>query len=72
LKRVSLMMFSLVLLLVIMLGCATVKPVGITLPPEPQREAITATATPIEIILYYEALVRQWEAWAKSVESMVN
>ena len=55
-----------------MLGCATVKPLPVTLPEKPQREIIEPGASMAEIILYYEALVQQWEAWAVSVETITQ
>jgi hypothetical protein len=66
------MKLSLILLLAITLGCATVKPIEVTLPEKPHREIIAEGATMAEILLYYEALVQKWEAWAASVDTIVK
>ena len=59
----------------IILGCKTAPDYEIELPPRPEREKIEAPQTVkecAEVIVYYEMLVRKWEAWADTVETMTQ
>lgn len=47
------------------------------LPPFPEREIIILPDEPTvkdyaEIINYYDSLVKQWEAWGKNVEKILD
>lgn len=60
-----------------MTGCVTKsKPnKNIILPPKPQRQEIKIPETVkdyAEIIIYYEYLVREWEAWGDTVSDLIE
>ena len=45
------------------------------MPPKPEREVmphIETVADYAEVILYYERLVEQWEAWGDTVEAIME
>ncbi len=68
-----------ILLLLIISACQTDRIIEIeyTLPPEPQRQEIFISENNFTIkkaatiIIYYEYLVREWEAWAKTVKNII-
>lgn len=69
------MLSLLILSLTITLACQTPsKPTTsiVTLPAKPQRAEITADMTTAQILLYYEKLVSEWEAWGNSVDKIIN
>ena len=56
-----------------MTGCVTTA--KITLPPKPERSEIKKPENVkdmAQIINYYEHLVREWELWGDTVETMVE
>ena len=57
-----------------MSGCRSTKQ-EIVLPPKPQRQEIQAPTNLqecAEIIVYYEYLVEEWEAWGEAVDSYIS
>lgn len=67
-------MLLLILLTLITTGCRTTKVETLKkeLPPKPQRQKIE-NGTPIkDILIYYEALVQEWELWGLTIEEMVG
>ena len=83
LKLATTVVLLLILSLITTTGCRTIDPepiiAEITLPPIPQREVISAPPGSLadakpehrwwiaKVLTYYESLVKQWEAWGKSV-----
>lgn len=70
------MKLSSVLLILITLSCTTIEYVypDYILPPEPEREKIVKPVDKkdyINILLYYEKLVQEWENWASSVKKII-
>ena len=56
-------------------SCKTTASVEYVLPPKPEREVmphIETVADYAEVILYYERLVEQWEAWGNTVEAIME
>lgn len=57
-------------------GCVTKpKPNEILLPPKPERQEIQPPENLkdyAEIIIYYEYLVREWEAWGDAVSELIE
>lgn len=54
-------------------GCRTLPEGRAPLPPRPQRAAQEIPETEGDwaaLLVYYEALVREWEAWADAVEAL--
>ncbi len=68
-----------ILLLLIISACQTEKIIQIdyVLPPEPQRQEIIidennfTRKTAVRIIIYYEYLLQEWEAWGLSVKKLI-
>lgn len=60
----------------IMTGCVTKpKPNNILLPPKPERQEIqtpTNLKEMCEVLIYYEYLVQEWEAWGDAVSELIN
>jgi len=47
----------------------------IILPPKPQRQELPAptnTKEIAEMLVYYEYLVEEWEAWSETVEEIIQ
>lgn len=66
---------SVILLSTIMSGCKTTEVYTPALPPKPQRiriETPHSVKDYAEIIAYYERLVREWELWGETVESVIG
>ena len=68
---------SVILFLLIILGCKTTKVEEreITLPPKPQRQELKEPESIkdlADILNYYEHLVQEWEVWGDSVETIVS
>jgi len=69
-----------ILLLLIISACQTEKIIQIeyTLPPEPERQEIvidenlTTLKKYLSIIVYYDFLVQEWEAWGESVNKLLT
>lgn len=58
-------------------SCATYKHVTVTyvLPPEPQREEQKKPENLDDVVnlaLYYEYLIQEWEEWAQDVKKIVT
>jgi hypothetical protein len=56
-------------------SCRTTKQQEIELPPKPQRQELQPPQDLkdyAEIIIYYEYLVEEWEAWGELVENIYN
>lgn len=71
------LIFFLICLSIITLGCRTTEYIypEYIFPDEPGREIIEDPTTIKDyqlIIIYYEFLVREWEAWAESVKNIVD
>ena len=65
----------LVLLLIGITSCVSKPKKEIKLPPKPQRQELespTNLKECAEMIVYYEALVEEWESWGETVSDMVN
>lgn len=68
----------LILLIAIIVSCSTTieyLPMEYDLPPEPERSLLEEPKDEQDlaiIILYYETLVSDWEAWAESVNEIVG
>lgn len=68
-----------ILLLLIISACQTEKIIQIdyVLPPEPIRQEIVIDENKItlkkylSIIVYYDFLVQEWEAWGESVKKII-
>ena len=76
LKKKLLILFVL-LLLPIMTGCVTKtkQNKSIILPPKPERQELKLPETTkdyAEMIIYYEYLVREWEAWGDAVSDLIE
>lgn len=67
---------SVILLLLITLGCRTTKvEESVTLPPKPQRQELKEPESIQDIaniLNYYEHLVQEWETWGDSVETIIS
>ncbi len=67
---------SAVLLSLIMAGCATLpKADDVALPPMPERTEQKELETAkdwAELLVYYEFLVQEWEAWGKTVQAQIK
>ena len=62
-----------ILLLLTTAGCATKN--KIVLPPKPEREElpeVTSAKDLVEVIVYYEYLVQEWEEWGDTVSELVE
>ncbi len=70
-------MLLLILLLPIISGCMSVKAPECPLPvfpPEPIRQHQELPETRddfVRLVVYYEALVQEWEAWAHTVKHLI-
>ena len=56
-------------------SCATSPKNEIILPPKPQRQELPEVQTVNDmagVIVYYEYLVKEWEAWAAAVEKIAQ
>lgn len=54
-------------------NCRTLPAEAPALPPRPQRQAQEIPKTEEDwaaLLVYYESLVREWEAWADAAEAM--
>lgn len=63
------------LLMLITAGCVTRTECELSLPPKPERQEIAPPESARDyarIIVYYEYLVREWEAWGDTVSDMVG
>ena len=67
---------SVILFLLITLGCKTTKvEESVTLPPKPHRQELKEPESIQDIanlLNYYEHLVQEWETWGDSVETIVS
>ena len=64
---------SILLLTLIIQGCATTKSKW-EIPPKPQREEIPELKTFADyakVINYYEHLVQEWESWGETVTEII-
>lgn len=62
------------LLILIIAGCKTTQLTKIALPPSPGRSVIKAPKTEEDyknLLIYYESLVQQWEAWGTTVNNIL-
>lgn len=72
---IKLMILSFLLWSLTTLGCKTTDVIRPELPPRPKREYIGELGSIKDyalVLAYYEFLVEEWEAWADSVENIIN
>lgn len=56
-------------------GCATLPRAETALPPMPERTEQKAPETAkdwAELLVYYEFLVQEWEAWGRTVQELIK
>lgn len=71
----KLLILSILLSPIITASCKSTPKKEIVLPPKPQRQELempTELADYALIIVYYDCLVDEWEAWGKTVSDMIG
>lgn len=64
-----------ILLILIITGCATTPKTNKVLPPTPERTKIqkpTSEKEFLELLIYYEFLVQEWEAWGDTAKQVIQ
>ena len=71
----KLLMLSILLSTIITVSCKSTPKKEIVLPPKPQRQELevpTELKDYALIIVYYDCLVEEWEAWGNTVTEIIE
>ena len=64
-----------ILLILIIANCQTTEKRSndnLVLPAKPERQELSVDISCIELIVYYEYLLQEWELWGDTIENIIK